>query len=146
MEKVSKPPRCKNVIELLEWIDLSSTFVMVMERPMPCVDLYEYCKSHAKCQLPEYKARELIRQLVKALQHCFNCGVLHEDIRLSNILVNKETLEVKLIDFGCAKVLEMSLIPEGQFRADTGHNQRSTVENVLIMWLMDVSLFLFFSS
>lgn len=124
MEIVSKQPCCDNVIELLDWMNVSSSFVLVMEQPMPCMDLQKFCQSHTNCQLPEYTAREVMRQLVQAVWYCFDCGVLHEDIRPLNILVKTDTLEVKLIDFGCARRLETSKTFEGQFREVMEHNQR----------------------
>ncbi len=35
-------------------------------------------------------------------------GVFHHDIKLENLLINTETLKVKLIDFGCGDLLQES--------------------------------------
>lgn len=119
MEIASKPPRCENVLELLEWFDMPTAFVLVLERPIPCMDLRKFCDSHTDGHLPEYKAREVLRQVIRAVRHCVERGVLHEDIRSSNILVNTDTLEVKLIDFGCGKLLQdVCTSSSGQFRGD----------------------------
>ncbi|KAK3520931.1 hypothetical protein QTP86_032023 [Hemibagrus guttatus] len=37
----------------------------------------------------------------KEAHHCSNRGVLHGDIKPKNLLINDDTLVVKLIDFGC---------------------------------------------
>ncbi|XP_043116406.1 serine/threonine-protein kinase pim-3-like [Puntigrus tetrazona] len=49
-----------------------------------------------------------MRQAVLAAKHCLDRGVFHRDIKSDNILVNTETLQLKLIDFGCGKLLETS--------------------------------------
>lgn len=36
---------------------------------------------------------------------CCQRGVFHCDIKLDNLLINPETLEVKLIDFGCGDLM-----------------------------------------
>ncbi len=47
-----------------------------------------------------------MRQLVLAVQHCIDHGIFHNDIHADNILVNTDTLELKLIDFGAAYLLD----------------------------------------
>lgn len=117
MEMLCKPPLCENVVEMLEWFDLNTAFILVLEQPVPCVSLQEFCNSHNNGRLTEYLAREVLRQVAQAVRHCFSRGVLHEDLRFENILVNPETLEVKLIDFGCGKLLLLNnTAPTGAFR------------------------------
>ncbi len=58
--------------------------------------------------LRETVARGLMRQAVLAAKHCLDRGVFHRDIKSDNILVNTETLKLKLIDFGCGKLFEIS--------------------------------------
>ncbi|XP_053489302.1 probable serine/threonine-protein kinase MARK-A isoform X6 [Ictalurus furcatus] len=101
MEMVSKPPGCENVVKLLEWFETSTFYILVLERPVPCTDLYYYSKG----QLPEPVARKLMWQVVQAAHHCCTHGVFHRDIKPENILINTNTLEVKLIDFGCGDLL-----------------------------------------
>ncbi|XP_058262307.1 uncharacterized protein LOC131363608 [Hemibagrus wyckioides] len=100
MEMVSKQPRCENVVELLECLDVSTSFVLVLERPSPCIDLQTFCRMQRNNRLSEDVAREIMRQVVQAVGHCIAHGVFHGDIHSKNILVNPDTLEVKLIDFG----------------------------------------------
>ena len=42
------------------------------------------------------------KQMLVALHHLKNCGVLHADIKPDNILVNKKRNIVKICDFGSA--------------------------------------------
>ncbi|XP_047016364.1 uncharacterized protein LOC108276327 isoform X2 [Ictalurus punctatus] len=105
MEMVSKPPRCENVVELLEWIDMSTFFILVLERPVHCMDLQKFCEGKKDGRLSERLSRAIMLQVFRAAHHCFKRGVLHGDIHNQNILINPDTLEVKLIDFGCGEFL-----------------------------------------
>uniref|UniRef100_H2ZC99 Serine/threonine-protein kinase pim-1 n=1 Tax=Ciona savignyi TaxID=51511 RepID=H2ZC99_CIOSA len=91
--------RCSGVVDIVEWHETTEAFLLVMVRPHPAVDLYDYVSKHKRVK--ESLARHIIRQLITALQHCINHGVLHRDIKLENILLNPETMEITLIDFGC---------------------------------------------
>ncbi|KAJ8412344.1 hypothetical protein AAFF_G00146110 [Aldrovandia affinis] len=49
-----------------------------MERPYPCQDLFMYCQEQGGV-LNEDKAHNVTRQLLGALQHCHDHGVVHRD-------------------------------------------------------------------
>ncbi|KAJ8412331.1 hypothetical protein AAFF_G00145980 [Aldrovandia affinis] len=101
---VSKPSSHPNILELYDWFDRRSSYVMAMERPYPCQDLFMYCQEQGGV-LNEDKARNVTRQLLGALQHCHDHGVVHRDVKPKNILIQTETQEIKLIDFGCGDPL-----------------------------------------
>lgn len=105
MEMVSKPFHCDNVLELIEWFEMPDCFILILERPSPCVDLRHFVHSH-KGRLSEPLTQNIMRQVVQAARHCCECGVLHRDIKAENLLVNTDTLQVKLIDFGCGDLLK----------------------------------------
>ncbi|XP_058256761.1 serine/threonine-protein kinase pim-1-like [Hemibagrus wyckioides] len=105
MEMVSRPPRCENVVEMLEWFEMSDKFVLVLERPVPCMNLEKYYE-HNGYGLSEVISQTIMRQVVRAAKHCCDCGVFHRDIKPENILINPDTLEVKLIDFGCGDLMK----------------------------------------
>ncbi|XP_053095372.1 serine/threonine-protein kinase pim-1 [Pangasianodon hypophthalmus] len=107
MKIVSMPPRCSNVVELLEWFDMFDCIILVLERPSPCMDLREFCKLQ-NGRLSEAHTRDIMLQVVRAARHCCDRGVLHRDIKAQNLLINTETLQVKLIDFGCGDLLKDS--------------------------------------
>ncbi|XP_059347392.1 serine/threonine-protein kinase pim-2-like [Ammospiza nelsoni] len=92
------------VVQLLEWLELPNCIVMVLERPEQCQDLQRFIR--ARRFLPKEEARELFRQVLEAVRHCTSCGVLHRDIKPENILVDLDTGQAKLIDFGCGTYLQ----------------------------------------
>ncbi|XP_016398996.1 serine/threonine-protein kinase pim-2-like [Sinocyclocheilus rhinocerous] len=98
------PPVSPYVIQMYEWFDRPKIFSLVLECPQPCMVLRKFIKDSSG--LIELIACSLMRQLVLAVQHCIDHGVFHNDIHADNILVNTDTLELKLIDFGAAHLLE----------------------------------------
>ncbi|XP_068034910.1 serine/threonine-protein kinase pim-1-like [Anomalospiza imberbis] len=102
LDKVSSG--CTGVIQLLEWLELPDSVVLVLERPERCQELSGFLAERRF--LPEEEARGLFRQVLEAVRHCTSCGVLHRDIKPENILLNLATGQLKLIDFGCGAFLQ----------------------------------------
>ncbi|KAF5907596.1 serine/threonine-protein kinase pim-2-like isoform X2, partial [Clarias magur] len=103
MKLVCEPPHCPLVIELVEWHETSTHVILVLERPEPCTDLFDYCENNT---MSESVARIITRQVIHAACHCSDRDVFHRDIKEENILLNPLTLEIKLIDFGCGDLLK----------------------------------------
>ncbi|XP_073703960.1 uncharacterized protein [Garra rufa] len=95
------------IIQLLDWQDRHDHYIMVMECPSPCEDLFTFAELHGG-SIDEALARGIMRQATQAAYMCCHRGVLHADIKLENLLINMETHEVKLIDFGCGDLLKKS--------------------------------------
>lgn len=104
MLMLRRPPVCPYIIEMYEWFDRPLVFSLVLEFPQPCVTLREFIMDSSG--LSEAVARGFMRQLVLAVQHCINHGVFHNDVHADNVLVNTDTLELKLIDFGSGHLLD----------------------------------------
>lgn len=69
------------------------------------MDLFDFLVDQGG-QLSEPLTRYIMYQVIRAARHCSDCGVLHRDIKSENLLINTETLQVKLIDFGCGDLLK----------------------------------------
>ncbi|XP_074400354.1 serine/threonine-protein kinase pim-1-like [Zonotrichia albicollis] len=110
------------VVQLLEWLELPNCIVMVLERPERCQDLHRFIGAWRF--LPEEEARELFRQVLEAVRHCTSCGVLHRDIKPENILVDLDTGQAKLIDFGCGTYLQDTVYTHFAARAALFRHQR----------------------
>lgn len=52
----------------------------------------------------EDNARTISRQLIKAIAYIHSLDIVHRDLKIDNILVNRD-LKVKLIDFGFSRQL-----------------------------------------
>ncbi|KAL6489124.1 hypothetical protein MHYP_G00028650 [Metynnis hypsauchen] len=105
LQIMSQPPICKNVIQLLEWFDEPDRYILILERPDPCKSLDSVLQDYGG-YVTEDMARDIMWQSVMAAFRCSKQGVLHRDIKPENLLINQDTLEVKLIDFGCGDLVE----------------------------------------
>ncbi len=91
----NKSPRGPQIIKLLDWEDNRDHNIMVMERSVPCMDLKSFVKLHGE-HLDEGTARTVMRKATEAANVCIKHGVFHRDIKMENLLVNQNTMEVKL--------------------------------------------------
>ena len=69
--------------------------------------VYSISRRHQKhaMNLPLVLVKLYLYQLSRALAHIHTLGICHRDIKPQNLLVNPQTQELKLCDFGSAKAL-----------------------------------------
>lgn len=70
-------------------------------------NLYEVIKSFqkGKSKFDHHQLKIISFQLFKAMAYLEDKEVCHRDIKPQNILINMDTLEVKICDFGSAKFM-----------------------------------------
>ena len=78
-----------------------------------CEDL---CELLSMTNLRESQARWYFKQILEASVCCEENGVVHRDLKPETILVDMETDEIKIIDFGLAS--EVQYDPYDMFRGE----------------------------
>jgi len=99
--KIFKHP---NIIKPLDVIDHDGHFILVLE-DTASTDLNDYLLSFEKKRLPLNIFLEIAIQLADALSVIHNAHVIHKDLHPCNIIVNPETKQLQIIDFGLASLL-----------------------------------------
>ncbi|XP_015228085.1 PREDICTED: serine/threonine-protein kinase pim-3-like, partial [Cyprinodon variegatus] len=89
------------IVSLLDWYDLNKELILVLERPMPAEDLFDYIRKH-KGHITMKNAKIIIKQLLKAVIHLQEANIFHRDIKAENILIEtgSKVPKIYLIDFG----------------------------------------------
>ncbi|KTF92751.1 hypothetical protein cypCar_00006338 [Cyprinus carpio] len=94
------------IMTMVFLIQILLSFVdQVAVKFVPCEDLLDFAQRHGG-RIDEVLARVIMQQATQAAYMSCQRGVLHRDIKQENLLINKDTLEVKLIEFGCGDLLQ----------------------------------------
>lgn len=92
MEKLSHP----RIVRMFETIETPRRLHLVLE----CVEGSNLCSYvKAKRKLSEEEARQILFQLLQALEYIHSQHIAHRDIKLENVLFDEDH-NIKLIDFG----------------------------------------------
>ena len=103
LERVS---HIDGVNKLLDYYEFSRSFILVLQRPEHCMDLFDYISE--KKRLSENMACGFFKQIANTVHQIHLAGVVHRDIKDENLLVNTKTGELQLIDFGSGAFLKDS--------------------------------------
>eukprot|EP01117_Protostelium_nocturnum_P015682 TRINITY_DN609_c0_g2_i2.p1 TRINITY_DN609_c0_g2~~TRINITY_DN609_c0_g2_i2.p1 ORF type:complete len:829 (-),score=214.06 TRINITY_DN609_c0_g2_i2:11-2497(-) len=87
----------QHIVKLYKTIETPKKLYLVLEF-VPGCDLMTYVIE--KKGLSEEESKEIFVQLISALLYCHQSKVIHRDVKHKNILIDKTTRQIKLIDFG----------------------------------------------
>jgi serine/threonine protein kinase len=94
----------KNCIKIIDYLEQKNCFIIIMERIENSKDLFDLISDHANLDvcngLSEPVVKDYFRQIVETIEAIQKCGIYHLDIKDENILINLDTNQIKLIDFG----------------------------------------------
>lgn len=93
----------RGVIRLFDYYERPDSFIVAMERPSNSKDLFDYITENGA--LDESLARDIFRQIVEITASLHDVGVVHRDIKDENVLIDTESGQVRLIDFGSGTFL-----------------------------------------
>eukprot|EP00800_Vazella_pourtalesii_P001267 TRINITY_DN1108_c1_g1_i1.p1 TRINITY_DN1108_c1_g1~~TRINITY_DN1108_c1_g1_i1.p1 ORF type:complete len:914 (-),score=246.16 TRINITY_DN1108_c1_g1_i1:36-2777(-) len=95
-----------NIIRLYETMKTSHLYCMVTELADGGELLSHVRHDYKERRLPEAAARPFVRQLVSALQHLHVQGIVHRDLKMENILLDKKKRYTKIVDFGLSNAAQ----------------------------------------
>lgn len=88
-----------NIIKLFQVFKDDEKLYLVFEY-VEGLDLSDYIMERRR--VDEKKAAFILQQICSTINYLHSINICHRDIKLDNIMINPETLEIKLIDFGFA--------------------------------------------
>lgn len=65
------------------------------------VNLFEYLESKKK--IKEELVAKIIYQVLRAVKYMHSINICHRDLKLDNVMINRKTHQIKIIDFGYSK-------------------------------------------
>jgi len=135
----------RNIISLVDVFETSAKIYMVMEM-MNGGELFDYVVE--KGTLSEEEGSLFVRKITSAVAHMHNLGIIHRDLKPENLLLTSKdkNAEVKLIDFGLAKIVVDPSGAASSFLGTKGYLapemlQRNGYDKAVDMWALGIIVF-----
>lgn len=82
-------------------IDEGGTKVSIIVEYINGNNLYQYIRKLPAHRInDENEVKNIFTKIVKSVEYMHDMGVIHRDLKLDNILIDRETKQTKIIDFG----------------------------------------------
>ena len=85
-------------------MSLSRDYYFLMMELYPGGDLLDYLTLHVRMR--EVQARTIFLQIMRGLDYIHARGVIHRDIKLENIMMDKTRAKVVISDFGLSNLMK----------------------------------------
>jgi len=89
-----------NLTTLITYWDDSLYYYLVFPDSDFDSDLFDYIDKSPNVTMSENEAKTIFRNILKAVQILHHNNIVHRDIKDENVLINYQTKEIQLIDFG----------------------------------------------
>jgi serine/threonine protein kinase len=89
---------CERIVQIVKDFETPDSWCIVMKRIPNSKDLYTFVTE--KKGIEEDLAKKFVKQIIEAVLSCYKRGVCHRDLKDENVLVDMNTLDVFLLDFG----------------------------------------------
>ncbi|XP_061126788.1 hormonally up-regulated neu tumor-associated kinase homolog A [Syngnathus typhle] len=99
--------RHPNVVVLLETMETENSYYMVLELCGGGDLMERICD---KKRLPEKEVRRYTRQILAAVAHLHQHGVVHRDLKIENFLLDQHN-NIKIVDFGLSNTVKSESLP-----------------------------------
>ncbi len=94
----------KGVVRMLEFYEQEHEWIIIMPKLSNAVDLFDFLESKQRGRLSESEACHFFVQLIRINMDLLQQGVVHRDIKSENLLVDMDTMNLVLIDFGASAI------------------------------------------
>ena len=134
--------RHDNLSCVREYFEGPHYFIMINPYDGESCDLFELIEEVMR--LSETDSRKIFVQLISALEHLQQAGFVHGDLKDENVVVNRKSLHVTLIDFGsCAPLHQAKALYQGSAKCASPEILRGDAYDPLAQesWSLGIILF-----
>mmetsp|Transcript_13092 Transcript_13092/g.27643 ORF Transcript_13092/g.27643 Transcript_13092/m.27643 type:complete len:294 (+) Transcript_13092:162-1043(+) len=96
----------QNVVRLKDVVNTKSSMYLVFE--YLDLDLKQHMESNQLTRSPQL-IKKYLYQIINGIAYCHTHRILHRDLKPQNLLIDKNTKELKLADFGLARAFDIPI-------------------------------------